>query len=165
MKLKVLLLLLFGLSGYSLTYAQGIPDSPTIIDELHSGGAKATVRVTADPAINQLIGLPMSYTNVGSGDVHTLKTTGYRVQAFSGNDPRHSKDEALSRERKIKEVFFDAATYLTYKSPKWSLRIGDFRTKEEAAVFMQQLKSTFPEFGREMYIVRDEINIPLDNRK
>ena len=53
-------------------------------------------------------------------------------------------------------------TYVTYDAPFWKLRVGDFRSHEEAYHLMRQLMKAFPAFGKEMYIVREEIQIPLD---
>lgn len=67
-----------------------------------------------------------------------LKIQGYRTQVFSGNNQRKSKDEAFRKEKEIKELFPDVPTYVTYNAPFWRLRIGDFRSHEEA-YHMQRL--------------------------
>ena len=51
--------------------------------------------------------------------------------------------------------------YVTYLSPFWRLRVGDYRTFEEANAQMQQLKKKFPKYSVEMRIVKDEIVLPL----
>ncbi|MGL5787056.1 MAG: SPOR domain-containing protein [Bacteroidales bacterium] len=84
---------------------------------------------------------------------------GYRVQVFSGNNQHKSKNEAFYKEGKVKSLFPDLETYVTFKSPFWRLRIGDYRSYEEADQMMRKLKRAFPEFGKEMYVVKDEIKI------
>ncbi len=153
------------LSGISIQ-AQDVSDQKnTIITELQlndSQGSKGVVRITADAGINSLIGTPWKNS---SKDSEFIKVSGYRVQTFSGNDSRTSRDEAYRKERSIKETFPDIRTYIEYRSPRWSLRVGDFRTKEEATVFLQELKQAFPEFGKEMYTVKvEEVNIPVNNQ-
>jgi hypothetical protein len=147
--------------------AQNISDKRhTIISELQSDddpGSKGTVRITADSGIDNLIGTP--WKNSSSKDTEYLKIPGFRVQAFSGNDYRTSKEEASRKDGMIKETFPDVKTYIEYRPPRWSLRVGDFRTKEEAMVFMQELKQAFPDFGKEMYTVKvEEVNIPVNNQ-
>jgi len=49
-----------------------------------------------------------------------------------------------------------------FDSPFWRLRVGNFATREEAEEVMEELKKTFPSFGKEMYIVVDEVKIPIN---
>ena len=91
-----------------------------------------------------------------------LKIQGYRTQVFSGNNQRKSKDEAFRKEKEIKELFPDVSTYVTYNAPFWRLRIGDFRSHEEAYHMQRLLMDAFPAYRKEMYIVREEVKIPLN---
>lgn len=91
-----------------------------------------------------------------------LKLQGYRTQVFSGNNQRKSKDEAFQKEKEIKEAFPYVPTYVTYNAPFWRLRVGDFRSHEEAYRMQRLLMEAFPAYGKEMYIVREEIKIPLE---
>ena len=50
-------------------------------------------------------------------------------------------------------------SYISYKAPSWRLRIGDFKTQQEAKAALNRIKSVYPNFAREMVIVRDRINI------
>ena len=59
------------------------------------------------------------------------------------------------------EIFPDVPTYVTYNAPFWKLRVGDFRSHEEAYQMMRQLMGAFPGFAKEMYIVKEEVKIPL----
>ena len=40
--------------------------------------------------------------------------------------------------------------------------IGNFKTREEATAMLNDMRKTFPAFGREMYVVIDEVKIPLE---
>ena len=91
-----------------------------------------------------------------------LKIQGYRTQVFSGNNQRKSKDEAFQKEKEIKELFPDVPTYVTYNAPFWRLRVGDFRSHEEAYRMQRLLMDAFPAYGKEMYIVKEEIKLPLE---
>lgn len=114
-------------------------------------------------AIRNLVGVRLKGENVVMDeDGVYLKIQGFRTQVFSGNDQRLSKKEAFDKEQEIKELYPDLVTYVTYKAPFWKLRVGDFRTHEEAYAVLRQLKEAFPSFGKEMYIVKDEIRMPLD---
>ena len=110
-----------------------------------------------------MVGKRLSGANVEKTDTETfLKVQGFRAQVFSGNNQRKSKDEAFRKEKEIKELFPDVPTYVTYHAPFWKLRVGDFRSHEEAYHMMRLLMDAFPSYGKEMYIVREEIKIPLN---
>ncbi len=81
---------------------------------------------------------------------------GYRVQVYMGNNQKKSKSDAIEREKKIKEVFPELSSYLSFASPFWKLRVGDFRTHTEALVMSKKILAAFPEMNGEVYIVRDE---------
>jgi len=144
--------------------AQTVASSETIFDELvKSEAGKGNVEIHQTTAIRNLVGRRMSGSSVEKvGDDAFLKIMGYRVQIFSGNDQRRSKAEAFSKERQVKETFPDIMTYVTYRAPFWKLRVGDFRSHEEAYEVMRNLKEAFPAFAKEMYIVREEIKVPLN---
>jgi len=135
----------------------------TIFDSLQESGlGKGDVVVHQSDAIKELVGARQFGANVErlNGEVF-LKLEGFRAQVFSGNNQRSSKNEALQKEKEVKEVFPDVSTYVTYTAPFWKLRVGDFRTHEEADYILRQLKEAFPSYGKEMYIVQSEIKIPL----
>ena len=97
--------------------------------------------------------------------LHTSQQTienrgvGYRIQAYTDNNPRTAKASAQKRARDIAMKFPQYRSYITYKAPAWRLRIGDFKTQREAQAALQRIKSVYPKFAREMVIVRDRINI------
>jgi hypothetical protein len=84
-----------------------------------------------------------------------LTFSGFRVQAYMGNGQRTSKAEAQRREARIKNKYPELNAYLTFSSPFWKLRIGDFRNHADAMVLARTLKSAFPDMANDIYIVRD----------
>ena len=48
------------------------------------------------------------------------------------------------------------STYVTFNSPFWRVRVGNYASYEEAAVKLYELKKLFPEI-RDMRIVKDII--------
>jgi hypothetical protein len=152
------------------TAAQIIPYAPparyTITDELQTPAAnKGSVTIDQPAAIRNMIGARNEVgadTEVAADGRIYIKYQGYRVQVFSGNDQRTSKDEAFRREKEMKDLIFGLPTYVTYNAPFWRLRIGDYDTHEEAFYIQRRLMQAFPMYGREMYIIREEIRLPLD---
>ncbi|HBJ77031.1 MAG TPA: hypothetical protein DDY68_04315 [Porphyromonadaceae bacterium] len=87
---------------------------------------------------------------------------GYRILVFADNQQQSSKQEALRREEKVKELFPEMTTYLSFVSPFWKLRAGDFSTYDEANAMLHKMKSKLGEEGKEMYIIKENIIIPLN---
>ena len=138
--------------------------SQSIFDTLENGGAgKGQVEIHQSEALRNMVGKRLYGENVEKTDsMAYLKVQGFRAQVFSGNNQRKSKDEAFSKEKEIKEFFPDVPTYVTYTAPFWKLRVGDFRTHEEAYRMQRQLMEAFPAYKKEMYIIREEVRIPLN---
>ena len=87
------------------------------------------------------------------------KMGGYRIQVFSDNNARTAKAEARSRARNVSAKFPEYATYVVFSSPYWRLRVGNFRTQEEANNAAHMLKEAFPAYSREIRVVRDRITV------
>lgn len=136
----------------------------TIFDRLSSRQAgKGVVTVNQSDEIKRLVGARKYGKNVETTENETfLKIQGFRTQVFSGNNQRKSKDEAFKKEKEIKELFPDMPTYVTYNAPFWKLRVGDFRSHEEAYRTLRLLMDAFPSYAKEMYIVKEEVKIPLN---
>lgn len=143
------------------TGAEG--QASTIFDGLEaSGSGRGQVIVNQPEAIKNMVGKRMYGAQVERTDTETfLKVQGFRTQVFSGNNQRMSKDEAFRKEKEVKALFPDVPTYVTYNAPFWRLRVGDYRSHEEAYRMMRLLIGAFPSYGKEMYIIREEIKIPL----
>lgn len=86
------------------------------------------------------------------------KVVGYRVQIYTDQNVRTGKSEARNRERIVGRSFPQYSTYVSYSSPYWRLRVGDFRTQQEAQKAAAEIKRAFPRFSRDVRIVRDRIN-------
>jgi hypothetical protein len=83
---------------------------------------------------------------------------GYRVQVFSSNVQRESKTNAYNIEKQIREKFPDHDVYVSYSSPFWKVRVGDFLTMEDAQEFQAELIKIFPKLKSDTYPVVDQIN-------
>lgn len=119
------------------------------------GQGKVTIH--QDARIEALIGL--EYIPTDSEGQRILKSSGYRVQVYAGNNTRQAKNEAHTVAAHIKEHFPDLSVYTTFNPPRWLCRAGDFRSIEEADAMMRQLRATG--VFKEVSIVKDQINIPL----
>jgi hypothetical protein len=147
--------------------SQASSQKKEILQELNSAvPGKGRVAVYEDESISGVLGRPMTphrtvYTN-SDGSMQYHKMRGFKIQAFSGNDQRTSKNEASRKQSQINNMFPEHETVVLFDSPFWRLRVGNFTTREEAEAVMQELRRTFPSFGKEMYIVVDEVKIPIN---
>lgn len=101
--------------------------------------------------------LPERTAQTGAAESASVATGGYRVQVYSGNNPRTARAEAHGRSANISAEFPEWTTYVNFDAPYWRLKVGDFRSYEEARSALSLLKKHFPSYAREMRIVRDRI--------
>lgn len=141
-------------------------NSGSIIEELNSTrSGQGNVTVYQDEAIKDILAkptpAPLPVFSSGDGSVQYVKMRGYKIQVFSGNDQRKSKDEAYYKQKLINNSFEDIETVVYFNSPRWILRAGNFRTRQEANEVMSEIRKQFPAFGKEMFIVSDTVKVPL----
>ena len=116
------------------------------------------VSIHQDARIGALIG--SEYIPTGSDDQKVIKSSGYRVQVYAGNNSRQARSEANRVATKVKEEFPELPVYTYFQPPRWLCRVGDFKSIEEAHVTMRKLKATG--VFKEVSIVREQINIPIE---
>ena len=101
------------------------------------------------------------FVKTGASESHrVIKSRGYRVQVYAGNNSRQARDEANAVAEKVKEKFPDMPVYTFFQPPRWLCRVGDYKSIEEAHVAMRQLKAEGS--FKEVAIVREQINIPIE---
>lgn len=130
-----------------------------IIDDISSSG---NIIIVQPPALRQLLKKDSTTVNITEGiDNQATRNhaTGYRIQVFSDNNATTAKNEARTKSRLISAHFPQYRTYVTYTSPYWRLRVGDFRTEGEAEAAADEIKSAFPSYAKEIRIVRDKISL------
>lgn len=92
------------------------------------------------------------------GEQELIEIDGYRVQIYSSNQQQTAKSEALLLEKKLKD-YLPHTIYVSYVPPFWKVRIGDFRTYEEARDYKKEFVQAYPERMGDTYIVRDKIKV------
>lgn len=83
---------------------------------------------------------------------------GYRVQVFDDNNVRSAQRDAQSCKKQIESHFPEYPVYVTFSSPYWRVKVGDFKTRGEAEAAMGEIKHAFPAMAKSLRIVRDRIN-------
>ena len=81
---------------------------------------------------------------------------GFRIQVM--NSPDRAK--VFAAKAKVYEQFPDWKPYLLYQSPNYKLRVGNFKTQDEAQDAMNQLSKLFP---AGIYVIPDVIELKLSD--
>lgn len=102
----------------------------------------STMAVLLDEAVN--------------GKRELVEVDGYRVQIYSSNQQQNAKGEALELEARLKDKI-NQTLYVQYLPPFWKVRIGDFRTYDEAKEYKKLFVQQYPDLMGDTYIVRDKI--------
>ncbi|MDD2243547.1 MAG: SPOR domain-containing protein [Dysgonamonadaceae bacterium] len=141
-------------------------DKPNIIEDLTTQKTgQGQVTIYQEESLKDVVGhkivSPKRAPVYSDGNMQYVKIHGFKVQAFAGNHQRESKNEAYQKQGMIQNAFPQYESVVIFDSPFWRVRVGNFQTREEANEAMQTMRRKFPSFGKEMYIVRDEVKIPL----
>ena len=132
----------------------------SIVEELQKERAgQGTVTIHQDAGISALLG-SVYVKGENETEPKMLKSRGYRVQVYAGNNSRVARKEATEVAEQVKMEFPELPVYAFFLPPRWLCRVGDFRSIEEADASMRRLKATGK--FREVSIVREQINIPLE---
>ena len=143
--------------GFSLSVSA---QQKNIVDELQKTAVgQGVVTIHQDAAISALLG--SAYVkDENAKEPKVLKARGYRVQVYAGNNSRVARKEANEVADNIMKEFPELSVYAFFQPPRWLCRVGDYRSIEEADAAMRRLKATGK--FKEVSIVREQINIPLD---
>ena len=114
-----------------------------------------TVTVDKDPRIDQLVKKQIEINEVTTRESRRF-VPGFRIQVM--NSPDRAK--VFAAKARVFEQFPDWKPYLLYQSPNYKLRVGDFKTQDEAEDAMKQLSKLFPSG---LYVIPDIIELKLSD--
>jgi len=107
----------------------------------------------ADPRAEALLKELRSYEI--QGDMVVID--GYRIQIFFSNDRKSSDDQR----QKFIRMHPDQDSQIEYDAPNYTVKVGAFRTRDEAEDFRNQITREFP-----MSIIqRHKIRIPIERER
>lgn len=101
------------------------------------------VTVHADPRLDSIVvagkttGTPGPGGSGRGGSIHSAK--GFRVQIYGGPDRGRATQVKIDFLRRFPSV----RSYLSYISPKYVVKVGDFRTRDEASHFYSLLSNYY----------------------
>lgn len=83
------------------------------------------------------------------------KGAGYRIQIFTGGNSRADRVRANRMGGLCRSYFPELSVYTHFESPRWICRVGDFKTAEDARVYVQKMRSM--KVFKELRIVRSVV--------
>ncbi|HVU99380.1 MAG TPA: SPOR domain-containing protein [Puia sp.] len=113
----------------------------------------AGVVVRKDPRVDSLVQKQIEINDLTTRDARR-NVPGFRIQVINSPD----RNKVYAAKVKVYEEFPDLKPYLLYQAPNYKLKVGNFKTQEEAEQAMQQLSRLFPSG---LYVIRDIIEIKL----
>ncbi len=151
---RLLLCLFMAQIGIFICAANNTADSTAVQRASIFADMEEDVVVISDPSIDRVL---LDKIN----NIHREQVTiqGYRVQVFSSNRQKTAKAEAYKMEKLVKESQIETSVYVLYNPPFFKVRLGDFRTMEEAQAMLEEVVRVLPQLQAETYIVRDQIQV------
>jgi histone acetyltransferase (RNA polymerase elongator complex component) len=112
---------------------------------------KQSVTVNKDPRIDLLVRKQVESNEILTRD-ERRSAAGYRILVINTPD----RGKATEAKTKMYQAFPELKSYLSFQSPKFHLKVGNFRDRSEAEAYLESIKLTFP---TGVYIVRDTIEV------
>ena len=109
----------------------------------------AVVKIEQDARLDSMLSRHGSYTGERT-------VSGFRIQIYSSNTQKRAKEEAQNRAATIEAYDDELTAYVTFNSPFWRVRVGDFINYEDAVAKLRELKAAFPNYD-DMRIVKDNV--------
>ena len=102
-----------------------------------TGRSRGQVEIRGDVAVEQLVQKHIELNE----RVRTIP--GYRIQVASLSGTA-SKNRAFEMKDRIRELYPGVEAYVVFDEPNFKVKVGDFRTRLEAYVFLQRIRTEFP---------------------
>jgi hypothetical protein len=115
--------------------------------------ALTTVAVVKDPRVDKLI-LKQIEINAETSKETRKNMPGFRIQVINTTD----RNKVFAAKAKVYQEFPDLKPYLLYQAPNYKLKVGNFKTQEEAEEMQRQLERLFPSGT---YVIRDIIEVKI----
>jgi len=107
--------------------------------------------VRKDPRMDVLL-KKQGEANVAIRRANARTARGYRLLVANTN----KRDEAIAAKTKVYTNFPELKAYLSYQSPYFKLKVGNFKTRDEAKQYQTYLQAFFP---KGVFIMNDTIEV------
>jgi len=111
----------------------------------------SSVVIHKDPRLDILL-RKQGDVNAAIKKANARTAKGYRLLVINTN----KRDEAIAAKTKVYTNFPELKAYLVYQSPYFKLKVGNFKTREDAQQYQKTLGYYFP---KGVFIISDIIEI------
>lgn len=157
---RIALIITLLLSVLPSLQAQETDSINSIVDQINGSGV---IRVNQPEKMalemRRVEGASYTAVETETDDVPAVRA-GYRVQVFDDNNPRTAHNQAEHVRREVTTHFPHYNAYISFNSPYWRVKAGDFRSRAEAEQALAEIKAAIPRLTPYLRIVRDKINNP-----
>ena len=109
------------------------------------------VVVHKDPRVDLLIKKQIQINDITTRDSRR-NVAGFRILVISSND----RNKVFSAKAKIYQQYPELKPYILYLPPNYKLKVGNFKTQEEAQPYFDRLLKMYP---TGVYIIHDVIEV------
>jgi hypothetical protein len=113
-----------------------------------------SVVVHKDPRIDSLISRQIEINDVTTKDSRR-NVPGYRILVITSTD----RNKIFSAKGQVYQQYPELQPYIMYQAPSYKLKVGNFKTQEEAQVYFDKLVKIYPSG---VYIIHDVIEVKPD---
>ncbi len=110
-----------------------------------------SVSIIKDPRVELLI-KKQAQINDETTRANRRNMPGFRLQIINTND----RKAAIDAKTKVYKLYPELKAYIQYQSPYFRLKVGNFKTREEAEEYQFSLSQDFP---NNVFVVRDVIEV------
>jgi len=114
----------------------------------------SAVLVHVDPRVDSLLKKQIQINELTTRDSRR-NIPGYRIQVANSPD----RNQVFAIKTKIYQAYPELKPYLIYQPPNYKLKVGNFKTPEEAEPYLQKLTQ---DFHSGVYLVHDTIEVKPD---
>jgi len=108
------------------------------------------LNVNEDPRLQKLVNWQIENNRNREG------IDGYRVEIFFSSN-MDAKQKALEKKVEFLSKYPDYNVHVLFVAPNFRVRVGDFRTKNEALKLFKEIEKDY----RSAFVVKDIINFPM----
>lgn len=146
--MKKLILFALGLCLWQLAAAQE-PAHLAILDEMAPNAV-----IYQSEALTSFMEQRINYVELIPDTV-----SGWRLQVWSRHQREATQEEMFNLVDKIEALKLGVSVYPVFQAPNWKVRVGDYRSHEDALVLKAEILKHMPELEPEMSVVRDKVII------
>lgn len=147
--MRILIPFLAVLFVSQLAFAQGVVGEYTAQDSA-TNAILDRLQVERDPILDKMLEWHIEKNHEKEG------MDGFRVEIFFSSK-MDAKEQALRTKVEFLSEYPDYAVHIKFIAPNFRVRVGDFRTKNEAWKLYKKIQKEYPT----AFVVPDVINFPL----